>query len=123
MDFASDGQYLAGIVHGPKSMSETISQASAAVARAATILSSPTLCLTGVVSTVDPEHCAVCLTCVRACPYDVPKINEEHTAEINPALCQGCGICAAECPANTITLGHFTDQQLAAKLDAMEDKP
>ena len=123
VDFASDGQYLAGIVHGPKSMSETISQASAAVARAATILSSPTLCLTGVVSTVDPEHCAVCLTCVRACPYDVPKINEEHTAEINPALCQGCGICAAECPANTITLGHFTDQQLSAKLDAMEDKP
>jgi len=123
VDFASDGQYLAGIVHGPKSIPETISQASAAVARAATILSSPKLCLTGVVSTVDPEHCAVCLTCVRACPYNVPRINEEHTAEINPALCQGCGICAAECPANTITLGHFTDQQLTAKLDAMEDKP
>ncbi len=122
VDFASDGLYLAGLAHGPKSMSETISQASAAVARAATILSQPKLSLTGVVSTVDPDHCAVCLTCVRACPYGVPTITDEHTAEINPALCQGCGICAAECPARTITLGHFTDDQLSAKLNAMEEK-
>ena len=60
------------------------------------------------------------MTCVRACPYGVPQINEEHAAEINPALCQGCGICAAECPAKVITLGHFRDEQMIAKLDAMD---
>ena len=51
--------------------------------------------------------------------YSVPRINEEHTAEINPALCQGCGICVAECPAKTITLGHYRDDQLVAKITAI----
>jgi heterodisulfide reductase subunit A2 len=69
-----------------------------------------------VVSKVDPTHCAVCLTCVRACPYGVPFINAEHTAEINPALCQGCGICVAECPAKTIHLGRYQDINLKAKI-------
>jgi heterodisulfide reductase subunit A len=46
----------------------------------------------------------------------VPVINEEHTAFINPALCQGCGICVAECPAKTITLGRFQDENINAKL-------
>jgi heterodisulfide reductase subunit A-like polyferredoxin len=119
VDFASEGLFLAGLAHGPKSIGETISQASAAVARAATILSKERLRMSGVVSQVNPEQCAVCLTCVRACPYGVPVVNPEHTAEINPALCQGCGICAAECPAKAIVLGHFRDQQLVAKLDAL----
>ncbi len=119
VDFATEGVFLAGLAHGPKNMAETITQASAAVARAATILSQPKLRMSGVVSEVNPEHCAVCLTCVRACPYHVPFINEQHTAEINPALCQGCGICVAECPAKTITLGHFDDRQLLAKVEAL----
>ena len=122
VDFASDGLYLAGLAHYPKSVPETIAQAKAAVARAATILSKDTLRLSGIVSQVDPTHCAVCLTCVRACPYDVPFINEEHTAEINPAICHGCGICVAECPAHTISLHHYTHGQIMAKIDSMPDE-
>ena len=30
---------------------------------------------------VDPEKCTACLICVRACPYDVPRINEEGVSE------------------------------------------
>jgi len=120
VDFASEGLFLAGTAHGPKNISETISQASAAVARAATVLSKSKLSISGVVSKVDAEHCAVCLTCVRACPYDVPFINAEHTAEINPALCQGCGICVAECPAKAISLGRYRDENIFAKLEAYE---
>jgi heterodisulfide reductase subunit A len=109
---------MAGTAHAPKDISETIAQAQAAVARATTVLSKKTLKLSGVVSTVDPTHCAVCLTCVRACPYGVPFINDQHTAEINPALCQGCGICVAECPAKAITLGRYLDSNIVAKLEA-----
>jgi heterodisulfide reductase subunit A-like polyferredoxin len=119
VDFASEGLYLAGLAHYPKSIPETISQAKAAVARAATILSKDSLRLSGVVSYVNPEHCAACLTCVRACPYGVPFINENHKAEIHPALCHGCGICVAECPAHTITLYHFTHDQIMAKIEAL----
>jgi heterodisulfide reductase subunit A len=122
VDFASDGLYLAGLAHYPKSIPETISQAKAAVGRAATILAKESLRLSGIVSYVNPEQCAVCLTCVRACPYGVPFINEDHTAEINPALCHGCGICVAECPAQTIVLRHYTQGQLLAKIEALPDE-
>jgi heterodisulfide reductase subunit A len=124
VDFATDGLFLAGLAHYPKSIPETISQAKAAVGRAATILSKESLRLSGIVSYVNPEHCAVCLTCVRACPYGVPFINADHTAEINPALCHGCGICVAECPAQAIVLRHYTQGQLHAKIEALaEEEP
>ena len=120
VDLACEGVFLAGTAHGPKNVTETIVQAQAAVARAATILAKDKLTLSGVFSVVDPTHCAVCLTCVRACPYEVPVITEEHTASINPALCQGCGICVAECPAKAITLGRFRDDNLYAKLGSYQ---
>jgi len=75
----------------------------------------------GVVSVVDPKKCAACLTCVRVCPYEVPVINADGVAEIEAAKCQGCGICAGECPGKAITLQHFTDQQIMAKCDALLD--
>ncbi len=31
----------------------------------------------GVVACADPSKCAVCLTCVRACPYGIPYIGKE----------------------------------------------
>ncbi len=124
VDFASEGVFVAGLAHGPKNLSETISQASAAVARASVVLSKQKLKMSGVVSVVShPERCAVCLTCVRACPFHVPVVNPDHIAEINPAMCQGCGICAAECPGKAISLGNYNDRQLLAKVDALGEQP
>lgn len=121
VDLPSEGLFMAGTAHAPKDAGEAISQAQAAVARATTILAKKKLQMSGVVSKVDPTNCAVCLTCVRACPYDVPFINDQHSAEINPALCQGCGICVAECPAKTISLARFEDRNISAKLTAYHD--
>ena len=73
----------------------------------------------GVVAKVDPEKCAVCLICVRACPFDVPFINEDRYSEIDPAKCNGCGICVAECPAKAIELNWYEDEQLLSKVDAL----
>ena len=120
VDFPSDGIFLAGLAHGPKSISETISQAQAAVARAATILSYKQKSMSGVVSRVDPERCAVCLTCVRACPFNVPVIAADSTAYIDPAMCHGCGICAADCPGKAIELAHFEDAQILAKCKTLQ---
>ncbi len=118
VDLPSEGLFMAGTAHGPKSSTESIAQAQAAVARAATLLSRKSMKMSAVVSVVDPTHCAVCLTCVRACPYGVPFINDKHSAEINPALCQGCGICVAECPAKTIHLGRYDDKNIRAKIES-----
>jgi heterodisulfide reductase subunit A-like polyferredoxin len=119
VDFASDGFYLCGMAHYPKSINETIAQAEAASARAATILSQDMLQVGGVVAVVEGERCAACLTCVRVCPYSVPVINAKGEAEIDIALCKGCGSCVAECPARAIELMHFRDPQLWAKCQAL----
>ncbi len=119
VDFATDGLYLAGAGHGPKLISESISQASAAVARACTILSKEKMLVGGVVAFVEGERCAACLTCVRVCPYGVPVINARGEAEIEVSKCKGCGSCVAECPARAIELMHFRDRQLEAKCRAL----
>ena len=119
VDFAREGLYMCGLAHAPKLMDETISQAQAAVARAITLLSKDEIEVGGVVARVDPELCAACLICVRACPYAVPVIHEEGYSVIDPAKCQGCGNCAAECPQRAIQLQHYRDEQLIAKVTAL----
>ena len=67
-----------------------------------------------------PWLCAACLTCVRICPYGVPVIEPDtKKASIAAAACQGCGICASECPAKAIVLHHYTDAQILAKEEAL----
>jgi len=119
VDFASDGLFVAGLAHYPKPIEESIAQARAAVARAMTILSRDSLMVGGVVAEVTPEKCAVCLTCVRTCPYGIPYIHADGYAQIDASECHGCGACVAECPGKAIVLNHFTDQQIMAKTDAL----
>ncbi len=108
VDFASEGIYMAGLAHGPKTIDENIAQARAAVSRACTILAKDQLQSHGVVAQVQPDKCAACLTCVRLCPFNAPKINN-YAAEIEAVLCQGCGTCAGECPNKAITLQSYND--------------
>jgi heterodisulfide reductase subunit A-like polyferredoxin len=119
VDFSSEGIFMAGLAHYPKSIDETIAQAQAAVSRASTILSKDTIWVGGVTAIVNPDRCAVCLTCVRTCPYHVPYIGQEGYAVIDPSGCQGCGCCVSECPGKAITLKHFTDEQMIAKTSAL----
>ena len=127
VDFPAEGIFLAGMAHYPKLLDETIAQAGAAAARAASILSKDTLEVGGVVAVVDPAKCTACLTCVRICPFGAVEINPALTgiggivgaAEIQAAACRGCGLCPAECPARAIQLQHFTDEQVLAKEEAL----
>jgi heterodisulfide reductase subunit A-like polyferredoxin len=111
VDFANEGIFVCGLAHSPKYTEENIVQALAAAGRAACILSKPSLEVGGVVSHVDPDKCATCLTCVRECVYNAPFVNADGKAEIEEAKCQGCGNCAAACPAKAIQLRTFTDAQ------------
>jgi heterodisulfide reductase subunit A-like polyferredoxin len=127
VDFATEGVFMAGLAHYPKLLDESMIQAQAAAARAARVLSRQSLSAGGRVAVVDPAKCTGCLTCVRICPFNVPKIQADVTgvgniqgaAVIEAAVCQGCGLCAAECPARAIQLMHYTDAQMAAKVRAL----
>jgi heterodisulfide reductase subunit A-like polyferredoxin len=119
VDFATEGIYLCGLAHYPKPIDESIAQAQAAAGRALTLLSKETIKVGGVVAVVQEDLCAVCLTCVRSCPFNVPVIGDRGAAEIDITKCQGCGVCVAECPAKAISLQHFTDKQVLSKVHAL----
>lgn len=122
VDFASEGVFICGLAHSPKNTEENITQALAAAGRAATILSKDTLEVGGIVSVIDEEKCASYLTCMRECVFDAPFMNDNGKAEVDPAKCQGCGNCAAACPASAIELHTFTDAQEIALLDNILEK-
>ncbi len=118
VDFATDGVFLCGLAHYPKSIDESIAQAKAAAARAVTILSKKTMKFSGTVAQVDQLICSSCGTCVNICPYSAPRFNDKNRAEINSALCKGCGLCVASCRSGAIRLMGFDDGQIYAMIEA-----
>jgi heterodisulfide reductase subunit A len=119
VDFTTEGIFLCGLAHSPKFIDENISQARAAAARAATVLSKTHLDVSAQVSCVDQEKCISCMTCVNACPYSAPFCNRDGKGQIEAAKCMGCGICASECPAQAIQLYHFQTNQFRAMIDEL----
>jgi heterodisulfide reductase subunit A-like polyferredoxin len=120
VDMPTEGIFLCGTAHGPKLITETISQAQAAASRAVTFLSKPEIKLSAITAKVGTEACVKCLTCVRACPFKVPRFDEKrHEIVIDDALCQGCGVCTAACPRQTIGLSNYEDDQIMCKIDCL----
>jgi heterodisulfide reductase subunit A-like polyferredoxin len=119
VDFATEGIYLCGLAHSPKFIDENISQARAAAARAATVLSKTHLDVSAQVSYVNQDKCISCMTCVTVCPYGAPSCNKDGKGQIEAAKCMGCGICVAECPARAIQLHHFRTDQFHVMIQAL----
>jgi coenzyme F420-reducing hydrogenase delta subunit/NAD-dependent dihydropyrimidine dehydrogenase PreA subunit len=57
------------------------------------------------------DRCASCLTCLRVCPYHVPRLDASGTIQIPTDQCLACGICVAECPAKVIVLRKPYDRR------------
>ncbi|MBW2569519.1 MAG: CoB--CoM heterodisulfide reductase iron-sulfur subunit A family protein [Deltaproteobacteria bacterium] len=120
VDFATDGVFLCGLAHAPKTIDESITQAQAAAARAVTLLSAMRISVSGTVAYVDPNCCSSCGVCVSICPYSAPNFNDKSgKAEIESALCKGCGLCAASCRSGAIHLKGFDDNQIFAQISAL----
>ena len=118
LDTAAAGVFICGGAHSPQSISEAIAQASGAAARAATVLAKDRLLAGGAVAKVNADKCAACLTCVRICPFAIPRLTDGR-AEISAVQCRGCGTCAAACPNQAIDLEHYRTEQLNSKVLAM----
>jgi len=121
VDFATDGVFLCGMTHSPKFIDESISQACAAAARAATVLSKTALEMEGSIAIVDEELCSGCKICASVCAYNAIEMkenSEKPVAKVLEALCKGCGTCGSSCPTKAITMGHFTNEQILAQVKA-----
>jgi heterodisulfide reductase subunit A-like polyferredoxin len=119
VDFATDGVFLCGLAHAPKSISESIAQAKAAALRATNILVKEALTAEGIVCEVREEICGGCGICEALCPYGAIAVDKERrVASVNEALCKGCGTCAAACPSGAAQLRGFRRDQISAMLAA-----
>ena len=128
VDFATDGMFVAGLAHYPKPVEESVAQALAASARAATLLSKTEVSLDAVKAEVDLDYCDGCALCLDVCPYNAISLVEREPAEegaavtrsiaINKAQCKGCGLCQGTCPKRGVAVQGFTMDQISSQIAA-----
>jgi len=125
VDFMTDGVFVCGLAHSPKTIEESILQAQAAAARAAAVLVKDQLPLEANVSEVVDQSCDGCAYCVDTCPFKAITLLEymyqgtiKKSVEANEIVCKGCGCCQATCPKNGIFIRGFTLDQIRAQVEA-----
>ena len=108
-------------------ITESCAAASAAAAKAAALLSKGEIELDPFVVSVDTELCRGEGKCAEECKYRSAitlvekKVDGQlvRRPEVNPALCNGCGICAAVCPSGAIQVEGWRLDQFEAMVDAL----
>jgi heterodisulfide reductase subunit A len=128
VETSTAGIHLAGACQGPMDIPEAVAQGSAAASKVLGLFAFDELEREPVVARINEASCIGCWDCLRACPYDAiseKDINNRagavlrRVAEVNPGLCQGCGLCSAVCRSNSAQLAGFNDKQLYAELQAL----
>jgi heterodisulfide reductase subunit A len=127
VDAPTQGVYFAGCVESPKDVKDSVTQASAAAARASILLNAGRVKVEAITATLDRSLCNFCGLCARICPYNAiepPNKKSEIYPNIVEAACHGCGTCSAECPTDAISMRHFNDSQYLAQVEAiLEENP
>ncbi len=124
LDFNTDGIYLCGADHYPRSVPDTIAQAAGAASRAAIPLLRGEVSVEPIVAEVAAESCAGCGLCVPHCPYGAIQIDgERKVARVEEVQCKGCGTCVAACPSGALQQRGFSDEQLLAMIGAAWEEP
>ncbi|MHC5039517.1 MAG: hydrogenase iron-sulfur subunit [Planctomycetota bacterium] len=127
VDGVTRGVYLAGCAEAPKDVKESVTQASAAAARASILLNAGKVPIEAITAQVVQKKCTLCGLCVRVCPYKAITASNKKEGvfpQVIEAACAGCGTCAAECRFDAISMRHFRDDQIRAQIDGvMADRP
>ena len=123
VEFATDGVFLAGLCHSPKTITESIAQGLAAASRACAILSKDYLVTQGVIGTVNDNICNGCGMCEDICPYKAIEVKDKqkgkaiiNVAVVNEIMCKGCGLCASICPSSAIDIYGFTNKEILEQI-------
>jgi heterodisulfide reductase subunit A len=116
------GIYVCGCAQGPKDVTDTMAQASAAAAKAAALVSNDELSADPITARVNEAICWGCGTCEELCEFGAAEVQETEAgtkiSNVNSALCKGCGVCASNCPSGAMTIYHFTNDQIDSMIQA-----
>jgi heterodisulfide reductase subunit A len=116
----TDGIYVAGGAQGPKDITDSVAQASAAASRILGTIARGEIETEPLRAFVERSACGACMVCLTMCPYGAISFDRDGgVAAVNQVLCKGCGTCVAACPAGAITGSGFSDRQLMAELEGL----
>ena len=122
VDAPTKGVYIAGCLESPKDVKDSVTQASAAAARASILLNAGKTKIEAITSQIVADRCNFCGICVQVCPYNAivaPDRKAKKPPVLIQAACAGCGACAAECAQDAIIMRHFRDEQIMAQIEAI----
>jgi heterodisulfide reductase subunit A len=125
IEFATDGVYVCGTARYPSNIAETVSQAYATAAKAATPIRAGFVRVQAITAFCDERTCTACGNCVQVCPFGAIELQESRfgeTAHVNVAQCKGCGCCVAACPSGAMQQKGFDDRQLCSMINALAEE-
>jgi len=113
----TDGVFIAGACQGPKDIPASVAQGAAAAARVLSIIGQGEIEIEAATAMVDETTCVGCKQCIASCPYQaIIYLEDKGKAYVQEALCKGCGTCVGTCLPKSITLKHFTDDQIVSEM-------
>ncbi|MBN2081551.1 CoB--CoM heterodisulfide reductase iron-sulfur subunit A family protein [bacterium] len=124
VEMAVNGVLIAGCCQAPLDSVESAAAASAAAAKAAALLGKGYIEREPFVARVDQALCNGTSACVEECKYNqavslVETAGGARKAQVNAAICCGCGMCAAVCPTGAIQVDGWRLDQFDAMIDAL----
>jgi len=123
VDTPTGGVFLAGCAESPKDIKDSVTQASAAAARAGILMAQGKVTVEAITPEPIPENCQVCSLCAQVCPYNAIVVDKESKlVEVIEAACAGCGTCGAECQFDALHMRHFTNAQILSQIDALTEE-
>lgn len=104
-----EGIFVVGGSRRVKNSYGALMDAENAAIRVRNLLGDGTITVPANKAVLDIGKCTFCLTCYRCCPHGAIYWSAENKPVISTVACQGCGICASECPMDAIQIGEFND--------------
>lgn len=119
VDTGREGIFVCGLARGPVRADEAVQEGKAAGLRALRILTRDTIPASRQSAYVRHAICSLCERCIAVCPFDARFVDPDSgRIMVDPVSCQGCGLCAAECPNGATLIGDFEEYGVMDEIEA-----
>jgi len=113
------GLYVAGAAAGPRTIAQAIRDGAAAAGLVhASLVPGERRPLEPLCAEIDEAICGGCGVCASVCPFGGIRL-AGGKARVETVHCRGCGICAAACATGAASARHFTRAQIVAEISAL----